>query len=170
MLRLLLYLRFWQSKPSGKQSFPVPLSGSLPQSLGKISSRPVAWGRWVPSSWNLGPGRNIWLKKLPMGLKKFCKALKNWASAWPNRQADKSRQSNTNRIVRSELDKDQETTDKLNRTVWCSSLGTQDQARGKLSLFGSIATLSSSSSTSIVLGFGVSGGVIAEFLRTLTHT
>ena len=43
---------FWQGyslslqrRPSGKQSLPVPWLGSRPQSLGKSSSRPVAWGR-----------------------------------------------------------------------------------------------------------------------------
>ena len=47
-------LLFWHKMPSGKQSFPVPVSVFLPQSLGVISSFPVAWGDWVPSSRNVG--------------------------------------------------------------------------------------------------------------------
>ena len=46
------HLLFWQRRPSGKQSLPVPSSGSLPQSLGNISSCPVACGDSVPSSTN----------------------------------------------------------------------------------------------------------------------
>ena len=37
-----------QSFPSGKQSNPFPFLGSLPQSLGRISSFPVATGFSVP--------------------------------------------------------------------------------------------------------------------------
>ena len=43
----------WHRRPSGKQSLPVPFSGSLPQSRGNISSLPVACGDSVPSSTNL---------------------------------------------------------------------------------------------------------------------
>ena len=81
-----LYLLRWQRIPSGKQSFPVPLSGSLPQSVGKIESLPVAWGRCVPSSLNREPP-NICLKKpwngRVSGRKKFSRARKNWASEPP---------------------------------------------------------------------------------------
>ena len=71
-----------QSFPSGKQSLPVPLSSSLPQSSGKSASLPVACGAWVPSSRNLGPPP----KNLITGFKKFWMGRKkskppNWALA-----------------------------------------------------------------------------------------
>ncbi len=66
-----------QSTPSGKQSFPVPLSSSLPQSDGLISSRPVACGLRVPSSRKRGPRSKMALlmppKKFLMGRKKGMK-------------------------------------------------------------------------------------------------
>ena len=52
-------LLFWQRRPSGKQSLPVPSSGSLPQSLGNISSCPVACGDSVPSSVNWKERRRV---------------------------------------------------------------------------------------------------------------
>ena len=83
------HLLCWQRIPSGKQSFPVPLFLSLPQSDGNMESLPVAWGLCVPSSRNLPPP-NICLKKpwngLVMGRKKFSKALKNWASVPPTKR------------------------------------------------------------------------------------
>ena len=78
----------WQSRPSGKQSFPVPLFSSRPQSSGNSLSMPVAWGDFVPSSTNRGArpkmfctpritGCNIFCS----GRKKFLNPLKpNWAS------------------------------------------------------------------------------------------
>ena len=68
-------LLFWHKIPSGKQSLPVPSLGFLPQSLGLISSRPVACGDLVPSSLNLG------LNTLVRGRKRLAIALKNCPSA-----------------------------------------------------------------------------------------
>ena len=44
----IFFLLSEQSFPSGKQSKPFPFLGSLPQSLGRISSFPVATGFSVP--------------------------------------------------------------------------------------------------------------------------
>ena len=80
-------LLFWQRRPSGKQSFPVPLSSSLPQSSGNSLSFPVACGVWVPSSTNFGPPP----KNLITGFNRFCSGRKisnpNWALAlWTERE------------------------------------------------------------------------------------
>ena len=71
-----LYLLSLQRRPSGKQSLPVPWLGSRPQSLGNNSSRPVAWGDWVPSSTNLPPPN-----RLVTGANRLRIALKNCALA-----------------------------------------------------------------------------------------
>ena len=90
------YLRSWQRRPSGKQSLPVPLSGSLPQSSGNSGSFPVATGASVPSSTNLGLriGLMSWTADMN-GCKKLVKPWKaangNWALAEVRRPAAKKR-------------------------------------------------------------------------------
>ena len=54
-----MYLRSEQSLPSGKQSFPRPVSMLVPQSRGNTSSFPVDTGVWVPSSRNRGPNARV---------------------------------------------------------------------------------------------------------------
>ena len=85
------YLRSWQRRPSGKQSLPVPLSGSLPQSSGNSGSFPVATGASVPSSTNVGLPMS-WTADMN-GCKKFEKPWKaangNWALAAGRRTAAK---------------------------------------------------------------------------------
>ena len=89
------YLRSWQRRPSGKQSLPVPLSGSLPQSSGNSGSFPVATGASVPSSTNLGrvKGPRRSLTAVTNGCKKLVNPWKapngNWALAAGRRIAAK---------------------------------------------------------------------------------
>ena len=79
------YLRSWQRRPSGKQSLPVPLSGSLPQSSGNSGSFPVATGASVPSSTNVGGLPMMFWKKFRNTPPKNG----NWALAAGRRMAAK---------------------------------------------------------------------------------
>ena len=89
--------RFWQRRPSGKQSLPVPSLVSRPQSRGKSSSFPVACGDCVPSSVNLPPPPKIPPKSpppRPEGLKMFLKKS-NWPSTKPEYAAKMAKAKRT---------------------------------------------------------------------------
>ena len=69
---------FWQRRPSGKQSLPVPSSSSRPQSSGKSGSCPVATGALVPSSVKVGPIPSMFCTPRTKG----CKTGYTRPSAW----------------------------------------------------------------------------------------